>query len=126
MSEWIWVSIDRVLAAHAEQLARFGGPAGVRDMGALESALARPQNLAVYGDPDLAALAASYAFGLARNHAFVDGNKRIAWLTARFFLARNGGTLAFDREDAFRMVMGLAAGDIPEDAVANWLRERLS
>ncbi len=126
MSEWKWVSIDRVLAAHAEQLARFGGPAGVRDMGALDSALARPQNLVVYGDPDLAALAASYAFGLARNHAFVDGNKRIAWLTARFFLARNGGTLAFDREDAFRMVMGLAAGDIPEDAVANWLRERLS
>lgn len=125
MSGWVWVPIDRVLASHSEQLARFGGPAGVRDRGALESALARPENLAVYGQPDLAALAASYAFGLARNHAFVDGNKRIAWLTARFFLARNGGDLRFDREDAFRMVMSLAAGEMAEDAVAFWFRERL-
>jgi death-on-curing protein len=125
MSEWKWVPIDRVLPAHAEQLARFGGPAGIRDRGALESALARPENLAVYGDPDLAALAASYAFGLARNHAFVDGNKRIAWLTARFFLARNEGDLRFDPEDAYRMVMSLAAGELSEDMVANWFRERL-
>ena len=107
---------------HDAQLAEHGGPSGVRDQGAVESALARPQNLAAYGEPDAAALAAAYAFGLARNHGFVDGNKRTAWIAARLFLADNGVRLVFDKAEAVRMVEGLAAGVVTEEAFAGWLR----
>ena len=122
---WIWLDACDANAIHAEQLAEHGGPAGTRDQGALESALARPQNLASYGEPDIAALAASYAFGIARNHPFVDGNKRTAWILARLFIRLNGGALKFDKEDAYRTVMALAAGDLSEETLAAWLRERL-
>ncbi|MGI4942036.1 MAG: type II toxin-antitoxin system death-on-curing family toxin, partial [Janthinobacterium lividum] len=89
------------------------------------SALARPQNLAAYGEPDAAALAAAYAYGIARNHGFSDGNKRAAWVVARLFLADNGYRLRFDAADAVRTVEALAGGALPEEELAAWFRERL-
>ena len=125
MSEWIWLNTEDAEAIHAEQLALHGGPAGTRDFGLLESALARPQNLVAYGDPDLAALAAAYAYGVARNHPFIDGNKRAAWILARLFLRLNGGLLSYEKDDAYRTVMALAAGELDEAALAEWFRARL-
>ena len=97
----------------------------MRDPGAVESALARPQNLAAYGTPDAAALAAAYAFGLVRNHGFADGNKRTAWIVARLFLADNGYRLRFDKADAVRTIEALAGGTLEEAQFAQWIRERL-
>jgi death-on-curing protein len=91
----------------------------------LESALARPQNLAAYGDPDAAELAAAYAFGIVRNHAFVDGNKRTAWILARLFLSDNGVALRFEKPDAERTMQALAASELSEADFAAWLRERI-
>ena len=125
MTEWIWVKAEAVSAIHDRQLAQHGGPAGTRDAGALESDLARPQNLAAYGDPDAASLAAAYAFGIARNHPFVDGNKRTAWMLARLFLAANGVSIQFDKQEATHTVQALAASELSEDELARWLRERI-
>jgi death-on-curing protein len=125
VSEWEWVAPDTVFAVHDRQLAEHGGLDGIRDRGAVESALGRPQNLAAYGDPDAADLAAAYAFGLARNHGFSDGNKRTAWVIARLFLALNGFKLAFDPVDAVRTVEAVAAGTLDEAALAAWFRDRL-
>jgi len=113
------------LAAHHDQLVEHGGLDGVRDQNALDSALARSENLAHYGSPDAADLAAAYAFGIARNHAFNDGNKRTAWLADRGFLSSNGYALFFDKPEAIRTVQALAAGEVSEDAFAQWLRERV-
>lgn len=126
MSEIVWVPREIAEAVHDRQLAEHGGGTGVRDVGALESALARPQNLYHYGEPDLAAMAAAYAFGIARNHPFVDGNKRTAWIAARLFLRLNDAALAFDKAEATVMMQRLAAGDLTEDEVAVWFRERLT
>jgi death-on-curing protein len=126
MTEWRWVDPQVVQAVHENQLAEHGGLDGVRDAGLIESALGRPQNLAAYGDPDVADLAAAYAYGLAKNHGFADGNKRTAWVVARLFLADNGHTLRFDRIDAIKMVELLAAGTIDELAVAEWFRARIN
>lgn len=126
MTVWRWVAPEVVYAIHDMQLSEHGGPAGVRDQGAVDSALARPQNLAAYGDPDAAALAAAYAFGLARNHGFADGNKRTAWVVARVFLADNGYSLRFEKMDAIRTVEALAAGRIDEAELADWFRARLA
>src|SRR5688500_11158257 len=125
-TNWVWVATEVALAAHAEQLAEHSGGDGVRDAGALESAMARPRNLAVYGDPDAAALAAAYAFGIARNHPFVDGNKRTAAVVAETFLVLNGYRL--DTSDAELVVafFALAAGDLTEAEMADWFRERLA
>jgi death-on-curing protein len=125
MSEWQWVAISVVQALHDRQLAEHGGLAGVRDQGILESALARPLNLAAYGRPDAADLAAAYAFGLARNHGFADGNKRSAWVVARLFLMLNGVDLVFDKADALQMVLDLAAGGLTEEQVGQWFRARI-
>jgi len=114
-----------VQALHDRQLAEHGGLSGVRDLGALESALARPVNLAGYGEPDAADLAAAYAFGLARNHGFADGNKRCAWIVARLFLMANDIRLEFNKADALQMVLSLAAGELTEKQVAAWFRERI-
>ena len=95
-ASWNWVGPNVVLAIHDRQLAEHGGADGIRDLGAIESALARPVNLAAYGDPDAAEMAAAYVYGLAMNHGFVDGNKRVAWVTGRLFLADNDYRLAFD------------------------------
>ena len=92
----------------------------------LESALARPQNLLHYGEPDLAAMAAAYAFGIARNHPFVDGNKRTAWVAARLFLRLNDGQLSFDKAEATVMMQQLAAGELTEVQIAAWFRKRLT
>ena len=123
MSEPRWLSLDEALTAHEKQLKRFGGPPGVRDAGALESALARPVNRFHYGETDLAALAASYAFGLARNHAFVDGNKRIAFLTMMIFLRLNGVAFAPAQTQATAIILSLAAGETSEESLTRWIKD---
>ena len=125
MKRWRWVREDVAFAIHDRQLAEHGGPEGVRDAGALESALARPRNLAAYEQRDAAALAAAYAYGLARNHPFADGNKRTAWVVARVFLATNGRRLEFDPRDAVRTIEALAAGTLSEPELATWFRQRV-
>ncbi|PKU26637.1 type II toxin-antitoxin system death-on-curing family toxin [Telmatospirillum siberiense] len=126
MKSWRWVGSNVVYAIHDRQLAEHGGLEGIRDQGAIESALARPQNLTVYGQPDVADLAAAYAYGLARNHGFTDGNKRTAWVIARLFLADNGERLRFDAINAVKTVEAVAAGTIDEAALAAWFRRHLA
>lgn len=127
MKEPDWLSKGLILAIHDEQLAEHGGGAGVRDDGLLESALARPQNRLAYDEAvDLATLAAAYAFGIARNHPFVDGNKRTAFVAAEVFLDLNGMTLTASDEDCVLTMLRLAAGEIEEDAFADWLRANVS
>jgi death-on-curing protein len=122
---WNWIDIDDIRAIHNALLARHGGLEGVRDQGLIESALARPRNLAAYGEPDAADLAAAYAFGIARNHPFLDGNKRTAWVAARVFLADNGVSLVFDQIEGYRFMMSVADGTIDETSAAGWFRDRI-
>ena len=119
---WRWVSEDVVLAVHDEQLAEHGGLAGVRDLPLLQSALARPQNLEAYGNPDIADLAAAYAVGIARNHAFLDGNKRSAWVVAETFLLKNGYELVASARDGVMTMLAVADGTMSEAELAIWLR----
>ncbi len=114
------------MAVHDRQLAEHGGLDGVRDLGAIESALARPVNLAGYGTPDAAELAAAYAYGIARHHGFADGDKLTAWVVARLFLADNGHALRFERSGAPRLMIALAAGAMTQDDLAQWFREQLA
>lgn len=123
MNEPAWLSIDDVMALHAEQLAIFGGPEGIRDRGTLESALARPLNRWSYEQADMAQLAAAYAFGLAKNHPFVDGNKRAAFVTMMVFLRLNGIHFAPDPAQATAAIVDLAAGEIDEDGLARWIAD---
>ena len=125
LSHWRWVGLSVVLAIHDRQLAEHGGLDGIRDLKMIESALARPLNLASYGNPDAADLAAAYAYGLANNHGFVDGNKRTAWVTARLFLADNGQRPDFDPMDAIRVMEDVAGGRIREAGLADWFRRGL-
>ena len=122
MTDWIWIESEVARAIHLEQLAEHGGPAGVRDQAGLESAMARARNLAAYGKPDAAALAAAYAFGIARDHPSVDGNKRTAAVVAETFLMLNGYML--DATDAELVVafQALAAGELSETELADWFR----
>lgn len=120
---WVWIDGAVLLAVHDEQLAEHGGAAGTRDVGLFESAIARPQQLAHYGEPDAAELAAAYAFGIARNHPFVDGNKRTAFVAAELFLALNGMTLHADDAACVTTMLAVAAGQIDEPSFARWLRE---
>jgi death-on-curing protein len=120
--EWIWIGREAALAAHGEQLVAHGGADGIRDIGALESALARPANLAVYGEPDVAALAAAYAFGIARNHPFVDGNKRTAAVVSVGFLFLNGIDLSATPAELTVAFLALAAGEMSEEETAAWFR----
>jgi death-on-curing protein len=120
---WRWIDRRALELLHDESLAEHGGASGIRDEGLLESALARPLNLAAYGEPDFAELAASYAVGLAKNHAFVDGNKRAAFLAVGLFLALNGWRLVTTQADATLAVLNIAAGVWNDDAFARWLRE---
>ena len=124
--EPIWLDVAIALAVHDRQLAEHGGGSGVRDIALLESALARPINRWAYGDEDPAMLAAAYAFGIARNHAFIDGNKRTAWVLARLFLDLNGHRLAFTTDDAIAAMLALASGDLTEDELGDWFRSRLT
>lgn len=123
---WQWVDRRLLTLLHDESLAAHGGASGLRDAGLLESALARPANLAAYGEPDLAALAACYAYGLANNHPFVDGNKRAAFLSVGLFLGLNGFRLTATQAEATIAVFGLAGGEIDEATFAAWLRERVA
>jgi len=124
--EPIWLGADIALAIHDRQLAEHGGPSGVRDQGLLESALAKPVNKWGYGENDLCALGAAYAFGVARNHPFTDGNKRTAWVLARTFLVLNDCQLLFDREEAIATVQSLAAGELTEEQLADWFRDHIA
>ena len=123
---WRWVDKSALLLLHAESLAEHGGRAGLRDEGLLDSALARPLNLVAYGEPDLADLAAAYAFGLAKNHPFVDGNKRAAFLGTGLFLALNGFRLRASQVDATQAMLALAADELSEEAFARWLRANVT
>ncbi len=122
---WIWIGAVVARAAHDEQLARHGGGEGTRDNGLLESALARPQNLAAYGDPDTVSLAAAYAYGIARNPPFVDGNKRTAAVVSETFLSINGWMLTATDAELVVCFLALAAGELSEEELADWFRQRL-
>lgn len=120
---WRWVSQQALLLLHDESLAEHGGSPGLRDAGLLESALARPKNLAAYESPDHAALAASYGVGLAKNHAFVDGNTRAALLAVGLFLYLNGFRLTASQAQATLTMLAVASGELSEEAFAAWLRQ---
>ena len=122
---WVWIDPAVILAVHEEQLAEHGGAAGVRDAGLLESALARPRNLAHYGQPDACELAAAYAFGLAKNHPFIDGNKRSAFVATELFLMLNGWRLTAGDADCVMVMLRLAAGEVDEASFAQWHRDHV-
>jgi death on curing protein len=122
MRKPLWLARRDVEAFHSVQIREFGGLAGLRDAGALESALARPLNLTAYGEPDVCELAASYAFGIARNHPFVDGNKRTAFVASAVFLEMNGRELAATEEDVVVTFLALAAGQLDEAALSAWFK----
>ena len=118
---WVWIDAAVLRAVHEEQLVEHGGAPGVRDIGLFESALARPRHLVMYGEPDLAALAAAYGYALARGHCFPDGNKRAALAIMDVFLRTNGLHLTANEFDAVDTVQSLAAGDLGEDQLAEWI-----
>jgi death-on-curing protein len=120
--QWRWIDARLIHAVHDEQLAEHGGGAGLRDANMLESALARPQQLVHYGNPDVADLAAAYGYGLARNHPFVDGNKRSAFVAVELFLALNGQELIATDADCVLNMLELATGNLPEADFAAWIR----
>jgi death on curing protein len=123
---WIWIQREVIIAVHEAQLAEHGGGVGTRDLGLLDSALGRPQNLAAYGEPDAASLAAAYGYGISRNHPFIDGNKRTGFVAAELFLRLNGYVLHAEDADCVMTMLAVAAGDLSEDAFAQWLRERIA
>lgn len=125
MSEWKWVNRQVLLLLHDESLVEHGGASGLRDEGLLDSALARPLNLALYTEPDVASLAAAYGVGLAKNDPFVDGNKRAAFLAVGMFLAVNGYRLHASQAEATLTVLAVAAGELQEAAFAAWLRAHI-
>jgi death-on-curing protein len=123
MNEPIWLDVEIMIDLHAEQLALFGGPDGIRDQGMLESALGSPINKFTYGETDLATLAAAYAFGIARNHPFVDGNKRAAFGAIIVLLGLNDIDFLVPPESATAMILSLAAGDVNEEGLTRWIRD---
>ncbi len=123
MNEPVWLDVEILIDLHAEQLAWFGGPDGIRDQGMLESALGRPINKFAYGETDLAALAAAYAFDIARNHPFVDGNKRAAFGAMFVFLGLNDIDFLVPPESATAMILALAAGEVNEEGLTRWIRD---
>ena len=120
---WIWLNSAVIIAVHEAQLAEHGGGTGVRDQNLLVSALSRPQNLAAYGKPDAADLAAAYGFGISRNHAFIDGNKRTGFVAAEMFLNLNGYQLSADDANSAVTMLAVSAGDITEIEFAAWIRQ---
>ena len=127
MTTVVWLLEETIIAIHQRQIAEHGGSEGLRDEGLLASALARPQNLFAYGQPrpDLAALTAAYAYGLARNHPFDDGNKRVALVAARTFLLLNGANLEAGQDEKFLIFLRLAEGSLTEEELADWTRMRI-
>jgi death on curing protein len=126
LREWRWVREDVVFAIHEMQLARHGGLTGIQDRNIIESALSRPKNQSEYltPTPDAADLAAAYAYDIARNHGFSDGNKRTAWVVARLFLADNAVTLKFDEIEAIQIMLRVASGEASVQELAQWFRQR--
>lgn len=124
--QWVWISPAVAVAIHREQLAEHGGPDGVRDLGLLESGMARCQNLAAYGENDVTRLAAALAWGVARNHPFVDGNKRTAAVLCETFLQLNGHRLTATDAQVVVTFQTLAAGELSEEELADWLRDHLA
>jgi death-on-curing protein len=122
---WRWIKENSVLAIHEEQVAEHGGLHGVRDLGLLQSALARPQNLEAYQQSDAADLAAAYAVGIARNHPFLDGNKRTAWVVAEAFLLKNGYELFATNADGLVVMLSVADGSMPEAEFSSWSRANI-
>jgi death-on-curing protein len=118
-----WLTYEQVIALHSRQLRRFGGAAGLRDNGLLRSAIERPINKLHYEQAELAELAAAYAFGLAKNHAFVDGNKRISFVSMMAFLRKNGVKFAPAPVHATKIILALAAGEVSEESLARWIRD---
>ena len=123
--DWVWIDATVILAVHDEQIAEHGGGAGLRDAGLLESALARPVNLAAYGQPDVADLAAAYGFGIVRNHPFVDGNKRTGFIAMKLFLLLNGRDVQADNVEYVRVMLRLAEGNLGETDFADWIRRHM-
>lgn len=121
-----WVTLDVALAVHGEQIAEHGGGEGVRDVGLLDSAMAHPRNLAALDEPDAGALAAAYAYGIARNHPFVDGNKRIAAVVSETFLLLNGFVLGANDAEVVVAILALAAGELSEQELADWFRHHVT
>ena len=119
---WVWLDRAVLIAAHGEQLAEHGGASGMRDENLFDSAIARPLNLAVYGDPDAASLAAAYGVGLAKNHPFIDGNKRTAFVAVETFLLLNGHVLTATDAECVLTMLAVAAGEMDEPSFADWLR----
>lgn len=126
MAEPVWVELDVVLAIHDEQIAEHGGGSGIRDRGLLESVLARPRNQFAYGERSLARLAAQYAFGLSRNHPFVDGNKRTSLALLELLLLLNGHDLTATDAECVTTFLALAAGDVTEDQLAAWVADHIA
>lgn len=118
-----WLTYDQVVAIHSRQLRRFGGASGLRDEGLLRSAIERPINKWHYEQSELPELAAAYAFGLAKNHAFIDGNKRMAFMSMMTFLRKNEVRFAPDQVHATKIIMSLAAGEVSEESLARWIRD---
>jgi death-on-curing protein len=127
MARIVWLLEETVIAIHHRQISEHGGSEGLRDEGLLASALARPQNFLAYAQPppDLAALAAAYAYGIARAHPFVDGNKRTALVAARTFLLLNGVNLEANQDEKYLTFLQLAQGTLTEEQLANWIRNRI-
>jgi death on curing protein len=123
MNRWVWIDPAVVTAIHDEQIAEHGGAPGIRDAGLLASALARPQNIDAYGGPDVFLLAAAYAFGVAKHHPFVDGNKRTALVLCELFLDLNGWRNDAGDAETLAAMLDLAAGELDEDGFAAWLRD---
>jgi len=121
--EPLWITYEQAIALHARQLRRFGGAPGLRDEGMLRSALERPINKGRYEQAELPELAAAYAFGLARNHAFVDGNKRVAFMALVVFLTKNGIAFNPDPAQATSIILSLAAGEVSEQSLTRWIRD---
>jgi death-on-curing protein len=119
---WVWIPLDAVLAIHDEQISEHGGIRGVRDRALVESALARPRNLFAYGEPDAAALAAAYAYGLCSNHGFLDGNKRTAYVVAETFLDLNGYAVVAQDVAVANTMLAVASGVMSEEQITNWFR----
>ena len=122
-NEPVWITYEQTIAIHSRQLRRFGGASGLRDEGMLRSALERPVNKWRYEQSELAELASAYAFGLAKNHAFVDGNKRIAFMAMMVFLRRNGVDFQPDPAHATAIILSLAAGEVSEESLTRWIRD---
>jgi death-on-curing protein len=125
MADWLWIESDDAVRFHDQQIAIHGGASGLRDAGLLESAVARPQKNAQYGVDDLAELAGAYGFGIARNHPFVDGNKRTALVVMEAFLVLHGSELKADNAEAVAVILALASGQVTEEQLVSWIRDHL-